>query len=102
MKKLAPLTLLVLLVLLEFYLLTGFVPIEWQRAINDVVVRLLPESQNDWSAVTHPRIDAEIQDTIRRSRWLTIAMYSFMVSLIALNTFLIRIVWHRLHRRHNN
>jgi hypothetical protein len=57
-KKIFVIALLIPLILFEAYLCTAFLPPQWQHAINDVLVRLLPESR---TPVTHPMHSQEIE-----------------------------------------
>ncbi len=51
--------LLIPLVLFEMYLCTAFLPMRWQRAINDSLPDILPKS-HDWTPITHPLLSEEI------------------------------------------
>jgi hypothetical protein len=53
--------LLIVLVLLEFGLLTGFLPQRWQESILARVDKLWPSQSHDYSRITHPSLDAELQ-----------------------------------------
>lgn len=57
-KKIFVIASLIPLIMFETYLCTAFLPLPWQRVINDVLVRLMPESQ---TRVTHPMLSQEIE-----------------------------------------
>jgi hypothetical protein len=87
MKKTLSIALLVPLILFEAYLCTAFLPLPWQRAINDVLVRLLPESQ---TPVTHPMLSQEIEQVLSENVWLKVGVYAITLLLLAVNTWAIR------------
>lgn len=96
MKKVLLTILLISLVLLELVICTDFLPIEWRHAINERIPNVFSDPAHDWSRVTHPRMDLEMDEVIRQHLWLRIASYVFTALLLAANTVLIRIVWQRL------
>ncbi len=59
-KKTFVTALLIPLILFEAYLSTALL-LRWQHAINDVLVRLPPESQ---TPVTHPMLSQEIEQVL--------------------------------------
>ena len=53
--------LLIVLVLFELGLLTGFLPQSWQESILVRVDKLWPSQLHDYSRITHPNLAAELQ-----------------------------------------
>jgi hypothetical protein len=96
MKKTLLIVLIVLLALLELYIGTAFLPMQWQHSINGKIVQLLPQSR-DWAPITHPQIDQEIEQILREHIWLRISGYLFSAILLVVNAWLIRRVWRHLH-----
>ena len=95
MKKILLVALLFPLVLFEVYLCTAFLPVQWQHAIDGKISRVLPES-HDWTPVTHPNLDQEIDQVQREHIWLRIALYAVTVLLLGTNTWVIHRVWRLL------
>jgi hypothetical protein len=95
MKKIALIALLIPLVLFEAYLCTAFLPLDWQHTIDVKIRRVLPES-HDWTPITHPNLDQEIEQVLHENVWLKIALYFVTISLLAGNAFTIRGVWRLL------
>ena len=96
MKRPALMTLFVVLVLVELYLGTGLLPKAWQYTINDVVngaVRHISSPRYDYSVVTHPAIDQEIEQALQESIWLRLSLYAVFAGLLAGNTFAIVRLW---------
>ncbi len=87
MKKTLSIAPLVPLILFEAYLCTAFLPLPWQRAINDVLVRLLPESQ---TPVAHPMLSQEIEQVLSENVWLKVGVYAITLLLLAVNAWAIR------------
>jgi hypothetical protein len=98
-KKVALGALLTLLVLLELYICTAFLSMEWQNAINKYIPQIFPESRGDWTPITHPLLNQEIEQVIREHIWLRITLYALTVGLLAANAWLIRRVWRLLRNR---
>jgi hypothetical protein len=98
MKKVLLITLLIPLVLLEVYLCTTFLPLQWQHAIDSKMPRVLPES-HDWTPITYPNLDQEIEQVLREHIWLRIALYVVTVVLLSANTWVIVRVWRLLQSR---
>jgi hypothetical protein len=96
MKKILLSALLIPLLLVELVICTGFLPLEWQHAVYERTPKIFPDSPHDWSRVTHPRMDLEIDEVFRQHLWLRIASYVFVALMLAANTALIRVVWQRL------
>ena len=95
MKKLALLTLLLLLTIVEVYLFSTFLPAAWQRAIDSRMSNILPSS-NDWTPITHPLLNREIDQVLHDNVGLRIAFYALTVALLIGNALLIRVVWRLL------
>jgi hypothetical protein len=57
--------LLVPLVMCEMYLFTAFLPMQWQRTINDRLPDILAKSR-DLTPITHPRLSEEVTGVIDR------------------------------------
>jgi len=87
MKKTFVIALLIPLILFETYLCTAFIPLPWQHAINDVLVRLLPESQ---TPVTHPMLTQEIEQFLSENVWLKVGAWAITLLLLAVNAWAIR------------
>jgi hypothetical protein len=98
MKKILLIALLFPLLLFEVYLCTAFLPVQWQHAIDRKMLRVLPES-HDWTPVTHPNLDQEIDQVLREHIWLRIALYAVTVLLLGTNTWIIHRVWRLLGSR---
>jgi hypothetical protein len=91
-KRAACLMLLIPLVLFEMYLCTAFLPMRWQRAINDSLPDMLPKS-HDWTPITHPLLSEEIESVLREHVGLRITVFAITVALLFGNAWLIRRVW---------
>ena len=94
-KKIFVIASLIPLILFEAYLCTIFLPVQWQRAINDVLVRLLPESQ---TPITHPMLRQEIEQVLSENPWLKVGVWAITLLLLTVNTWAIRRLL-RLFRR---
>jgi hypothetical protein len=88
----ACLVLLIPLVLFEMYLCTAFLPMPWQRAINDSLPTILSKS-HDWTPITHPLLSEEIESVLREHVGLRITLFAVIVALLFGNGWLIRRVW---------
>jgi hypothetical protein len=86
-KKTFVIALLILLILFETYLCKAFLALRWQHAINDVLVRLLPESQ---TPVTHPMLSQEIEQVWSENVWLKVGVWAITLLLLAVNAWAIR------------
>jgi hypothetical protein len=89
------LTLLLLLTIAEIYFFTAFLPATWQHAINYRMTDIL-SSPNDWSQITHPALNHEIDQVLHDNVGLRIALYALTIGLLVGNVLLIRAVWRRL------
>jgi len=98
MRKALLLFLLLILILLEIYLCTVFLPAQWQHAIKMRMPRILPESL-DWTPITHPLLDQEIEQVLHEHIWLRITLYAVLAMLLAANTRLIWWAWRFLRRQ---
>ena len=92
MKKTAVVILLIPLILAEFFLCTALLPQKWQRAIDSKIPSILPES-HDWTPITHPNLDQEIERVLQERIGLRIAIYGLIVALLAGNTWAIHRLW---------
>jgi hypothetical protein len=61
MKRALFRVLLVVLVLLELGLLTGFLPRAWQEKILARIDNVLPSHSTDYSRITHPNLNGELR-----------------------------------------
>lgn len=93
MKGIALTLTLVVLTLTEVYLCVAFLPIRWQRAVDASLSHILPQDR-DYSAITHPELDHEIEQVLQQNPYLRIAAYAAIVLLLAGNTFL----WWRVQK----
>ena len=53
--------LLVVLVIAELWLMTGLLPQRWQEKMYTRMHNVWPSQSNDYSRVTHPNLDYELQ-----------------------------------------
>jgi hypothetical protein len=94
-KKTFVTALLIPLILFEAYLCTAFLPLRWQHAINDVLVRLPPESQ---TPVTHPMLSQEIEQVLSENVWLKVGVWAITLLLLAVNAWAIQRLLRLLRR----
>ena len=66
MKRIALKTLLLALIVVEIYICSGFLPAAWQTAILQGLSHISPKTF-DYSVVTHPALDYEIEDALRKN-----------------------------------
>lgn len=92
MKRISLGFLFIALVLAELFLLGAFAPTAWQAAVVRAFSHLSPKTF-DYSVVTHPALDYEIDDMMRKSPGLRIALDGLILLLIGGNTFLLFRVW---------
>jgi hypothetical protein len=72
-----------------FFLVTGST-----RLTN---AKILSESHNDQSLITHPNMSGEIEDALRNSARLRICLYVLIGLILVMNaSLLIRLVWRLL------
>ncbi len=95
MKKTGLIALLITLVILEIFLCTGFLPSEWQHAIDGK----LPKIYGDPMPIAHPNLDREIEDALRQNIGLRVGLDLIVLSILAVNALFIRLVWRQLRRR---
>ena len=88
MKRIVRRVLLVVLVLLELWLLTGFLPERWQEKMYSRMHNIWPSHSYDYSRVTHPNLDYELQPL--KPYGLTL-----VAVLVILNSGVIYSVWSR-------
>ena len=88
MKKMSLMFTLLLLICVELYLCAAFLPARWQASVSQSLSRVLPH-RYDYSAVTHPALDLEVEQALRHRPALELGIYIFIVLLIAVNTFAI-------------
>jgi hypothetical protein len=91
-KRAAVLAMLIPLVLFEMYIGTAFLPMRWQRAVNDKLPDILPKS-HDWAPITHPLLSEEIERVLREHIGLKVALFAVTLVLLVGNAWLIRWVW---------
>jgi hypothetical protein len=87
--------LLLVLAVAELFLCSAFAPAAWQAAIVRAFSHFSPKTL-DSSVVTHPALDYEIDDMMRKNPGLRIALDGVIVLLIGGNAFLLTRVWKSL------
>jgi hypothetical protein len=92
--------LLALLILVEAYWCTAFLPLRWQRAINSRIPAVSLKS-SDWTPITHPLLSQEIDEVLREHPGIRLMLYAITVVLLIANALLIRFVWRLLRRAQN-
>ena len=93
-KRIVLASVLTVLVLVELYLCTVLLPLNWQNAICDAINAVAHHTRTsayDYSRLTHPAIDSEIEQVLREHIWLRITLYAVFAGLWAGNT--VAIVW---------
>jgi hypothetical protein len=68
----------------EIYLSTTLLPLRWQHELNAAVIRLLPHS-HDWTPVTHPMLEQEIEGVLSEHLWIKVSLYGITLLLLAIN-----------------
>jgi hypothetical protein len=91
--------LLAMLFLFEMYMLTAFLPKNWEHAISEQLVLPFDRESYQQSRVTHPNLEGEIDQVLRENPRLRITGYVIFVALLSGNTFLIVRVWRALKRK---
>jgi hypothetical protein len=61
MKRILLRILLTALVLVELWLLTGFLPQRWQENMYTRLNKIWPSQSYDYSRITHPNMEGELQ-----------------------------------------
>jgi len=84
--------LLLPLVFFELYLCAAFLPVGWQHTINDTIPDICPKS-HDRTPKTHPLLSQEIEQLLHEHVGLRIALYAITIALLAVNTWLIYLIW---------
>ena len=92
MKRLLRRVLLVVFVLAEVWLMTGFLPQRWQEKMYTRMNDFWPSQSYDYSRVTHPNLDYELQP------FKPVGM-ALLVVLVLVNGGVIFALWPR--RDHN-
>ncbi len=101
MKRMSLGLLLLVLVVVELFLCGAFAPAAWQAAIVRAFSHFSAKTF-DYSVVTHPALDYEIDDMMRKSPGLRIALDGLILLLIGGNTFLLTRVWKWLRAARRN
>lgn len=92
MKKTSLRILVLVLIVAEIYLSSAFLPDAWQTAIRGALSHMSPKTF-DYSVVTHPALDYEIDQVLRKNVGLRVALYAVVLLLLAGNMFAITKVW---------
>lgn len=69
---------------LEIYLCTAFLPLRWQHQLNVAFVRLLPDS-NDWTPLTHPMLEEEVEGFLSKHFWIRVCLYGLTLLILTVN-----------------
>jgi hypothetical protein len=99
MKRIAVTVLLLAMIGVEIYLCSAFLPAAWQSAIVRGLSQVLPKTF-DYSVVTHPALDYEVEDVLQKNEGLRVALYTVIALLLVVNTFFIIKVWRFLRVAH--
>jgi hypothetical protein len=100
LRRSALFALLILLTLVEIYMCTAFLPLDWQHSINDHISDILPKA-HDSTPTTHPRLSQEIEQVLSEHIGLRFILFAVTLVLLIGNVLLICFVW-RLLRRYEN
>jgi hypothetical protein len=95
MKRIALTVLFLALIAVEIYLCSAFLPAAWQIAMARGLSHISQETF-DYSVVTHPALDYEFEDVLRKNVGLRVALYTVIVLLLVGNTLVIAKVWRYL------
>lgn len=98
MRKAAFIIALTVLGITEICLFSAFLPVEWQTEISGWIGKVLPHSY-DYSRVTHPALEHEIEQLLNQLPALKLALYSLIALTLAVNTFAIVLVLKQLKAR---
>ncbi|MGB8128224.1 MAG: hypothetical protein WCG81_00355 [Candidatus Angelobacter sp.] len=93
MKKIALALLFVVLLFAEIYLCSAFLPLSWQLTIQHAL-----SEGHDQSQITHPDLEGEINQALRKHPGFRVAFYGILVLLVIANTFVLFVVWRFLVR----
>lgn len=88
MRKIARNILLVALVIVELWLLTGLLPQQWQESMYARIDKIWPSRSPDYSRITHPDLDRELQP-------FKAPALAILASAIIVNGSLIFLLWKR-------
>jgi hypothetical protein len=101
MKRVVTGAVFLVLLILELYMCTAFLPSRWQLAINDKInseLQHIPPHRYDYSVVTHPALDQEIEQALKENTSVRIFMYAMFTIVFLVNGFAIIRIWGRLRR----
>jgi hypothetical protein len=88
---------LAVLILVEAYWCTAFLPLRWQSSIDNRIPAVSPKS-SDWTPITHPLLSQEIDEVLREHAGIRLMLYAITVVLLIANALLVRFVWRLLRR----
>jgi hypothetical protein len=94
MKRTALLSILVLLVLIESWLLESFIPYGWHHPLSELLSHIFPAQEYK----PHPNIGWEIEEVLRQNPSLRIGVYLLTGTLAIGNAILISKVWKGLQQ----
>lgn len=86
MRKAALIIALAVLGIAEICLFSALLPVKWQITIFGGIGPVLPHSY-DYSRVTHPALEHEIDQALNQLPALKVALYALIALLLALNTW---------------
>jgi hypothetical protein len=81
---------LAMLILFEMYMLTAFLPKDWQHTINDRLIVPFDRESYEHSKITHPDLESEIEHALRENPRLRISGYIIFVALLLGNALLMK------------
>jgi len=84
--------LLLVLIALEMYLLAAFLPDRWQVVMVQWLSRMEPRTF-DHSVVTHPALDYEINEGVKKHPMMRVALDAAIAILAAANALLMAKLW---------
>jgi hypothetical protein len=90
---------LAMLILFEMYMLTAFLPKNWQHAINDRLIVPFDRESYEHSRTTHPGLEGEIDQVLRENPRLRITGYIIFVALLLGNALLMKRLLDALKRK---
>ena len=90
---------LAMLILFEMYMLTAFLPKNWQYPINEHLIVPFGRKSYEQSRITHPNLEGEIDQVFRENPSLKVAGYVIFVVLLSGNTLLIWRLWDALKKK---
>jgi hypothetical protein len=92
---------LIVLIGFEALLLSVFLPVRWQDALNHHVFSSRSETRKD-PFDTHPILDQEIKRSLEQDLRLRTALYTAYGLLVTGNSFLLLATWRALRRGAQN